>query len=120
MTNEFLSKQMQPRKLNVAYVNITAGGSNKVVIAAPGAGSRLRVYGVLVSQDGTALDVASFHFSGGTKVGTVRVLSGGAPVELPIRGGYVEGEDNESLQVDVTDQASDDWDITVYYTKEDN
>lgn len=119
--NRYQEKNVGRLELSTKIVSIDGTGdvgNNVELIAAPGAGSRLRVFGVVVTQAGTAKADVNIHFASGKSVLNAQVPNDSHPVTDKLNGNFVQGDTNEALQYDITDQALDDAEITVYYIVE--
>ena len=118
--NRFPEKNMAHQRLLTEPVTLTSGGNNQELIAAPGAGKRLRVFGVVVDNNGTAeADVVIRFGTAGTVVLDQTFSTGGKPFSLMLAPHFVQGNTNTNLQCDLNDQTTDDVKITVYYQVED-
>lgn len=118
--NRFDERNVAKQRLLVATINVTAGATDDI-IAAPGAGKRIRVYGIFVTQVGTATEKFSAQFEASSRVVFSQdVVNDGQQNGGMFGGHFVESDGNEALQYTVPDQASDDATFTVFYTVEDN
>jgi len=120
MTNRYKEKNVGHQRLSSIGVTISAGGNNLELIAAPGAGKRLRVFGVIVDNNGTAAaDVVIRFGTSGQVIFDNTLPTGSDPLPVMFSPHYVEGGSNVNLQADVNDQATDDVKVTIYYQVED-
>jgi len=120
MSNRFEERNVGRVNLSVKVVNVVAGADDIEILAAPGAGKRYRVYGVVITQQGTAAADFLVRFEDNKDVLGAIVPNDGTPVTDKLNGQYVEGDTNQGLDVDVENQASDDATIVVYHTVEED
>ena len=114
--NQFFENNVAAKEVTPITVRATAGGDT-TVIAAPGAGKRLRIYSASLSQQGTAAADASLKVSG-SDIFKARLSNDGRQTFWGDGRSYYTLPENIALVANITDQASDSFDINVNYTLE--